>query len=330
VSDKNTAPVPRGQSYVVTDLGTLGGSLGSSAEAINSSGQVVGRSFTPDNATYHATLFSGTGSNNIDLGNFSDSPDNNISEAQGINDSGGIIGVSAAPPLRAALFSGTGSGNIDLGALNDSPLDSAAYAINNAGEIVGFAEGAGNGHATLFSGTGSNNIDLGTLGGATRTAYAVNNSSQIVGKAATAQQADRATLFGGTNFDLGTLGGFNSSAYGINDAGQIVGWGIRDGASRAFRLDPGQPYSAVIQQPINADGSSVFNGSRGVIPVKFKLMGLCAGNSTLVARIFLAKITNAVLGTEVEATSTSAADTGNTFRYDATSGTVIVHGDSWR
>ena len=139
VSDKNTAPVPRGQSYVVTDLGTLGGSLGSSAEAINSSGQVVGRSFTPGNATYHATLFSGTGSNNIDLGNFSDSPDNNISEAQGINDSGGIIGVSAAPPLRAALFGGTGSGNIDLGALNDSPLDSAAYAINNAGEIVGFA-----------------------------------------------------------------------------------------------------------------------------------------------------------------------------------------------
>src|SRR5438132_2056417 len=117
-------------------------------------------------------------------------PTTGISEAQGINDSGGIIGVSAAPPLRAALFGGTGSGNIDLGALNDSPLDSAAYAINNAGEIVGFAEGAGNGHATLFSGTGSNNIDLGTLGGATSTAYAVNNSSQIVGKAATAQQAD--------------------------------------------------------------------------------------------------------------------------------------------
>jgi probable HAF family extracellular repeat protein len=223
VSDKNTAPVPLVQSYIVTDLGTLGGSLGSSAEAINSSGHVVGRSFTPGNATYHATLFSGTGSNNIDLGNLHNPPDNSISEAQGINDSGGIIGVSAAPPLRATLFSGTGSDNIDLGALNNSSLASAAYAINNAGEIVGFAEGAGNGHATHFSGTGSNNIDLGTLGGADSTAYAVNNSGQIVGKATTAQQADRATLFGGTNFDLGTLGGFNSSAYGINDAGQIVG-----------------------------------------------------------------------------------------------------------
>ena len=88
---------------------------------------------------------------------------------------------------------------------------------------MGFAEGAGNGHATRFSGTGSNNIDLGTLGRANSTAYAVNNSGQIVGKATTARQADRATLFGGTNFDLGTLGGFNSSAYGINDAGHIVG-----------------------------------------------------------------------------------------------------------
>jgi len=27
----------------------------------------------------------------------------------------------------------------------------------------------------------------------------------------------------------------------------------------------------VIQQPINTDGSSVFSGSKGVIPVKFKL-----------------------------------------------------------
>jgi hypothetical protein len=31
------------------------------------------------------------------------------------------------------------------------------------------------------------------------------------------------------------------------------------------------PYSAAIQSPVNADGSSVFNASRGVVPVKFTL-----------------------------------------------------------
>ena len=34
------------QTYVVKDLGTLGGSLGSAANAINGSGQVVGYAFT--------------------------------------------------------------------------------------------------------------------------------------------------------------------------------------------------------------------------------------------------------------------------------------------
>jgi probable HAF family extracellular repeat protein len=223
------APALRAQSYIVKDLGTLGGSLGSSADAINSSGQVVGRSFTTGNAAAHATLFSGTGSNNIDLGNLSDPANSSTSEAYGINDSGQVIGFAgggAAGVSRATLFSGTGSGNTDLGTLNGSTSTSFGYAINNAGQMVGQAQGAGSGHATLYSGTGSGNTDLGTLGGASSFAYANNNSGQIVGDATTAAQADRATLFSGTgtgNLDLGTLGGFNSQAYGINDAGQIVG-----------------------------------------------------------------------------------------------------------
>jgi len=70
-----------------------------------------------------------------------------------------------------------------------------------------------------------------------------------------------------------------------------------------------------VLQPINGDGSSIFKlGS--TVPVKFKLTSPCAPNGTLTAKIFLASITDSILGTEVEATSTSAADTGNTFRYD--------------
>jgi len=79
-----------------------------------------------------------------------------------------------------------------------------------------------------------------------------------------------------------------------------------------------------VLQPINGDGSSVFKlGS--TVPVKFKLTSPCVPIGTLTAKIFLAKITNSILGTEVEATSTSAADTGNTFRYDASGDQYIYN-----
>jgi lysophospholipase L1-like esterase len=72
-------------------------------------------------------------------------------------------------------------------------------------------------------------------------------------------------------------------------------------------------------QPVNADGSSVFKlGS--TVPVKFKLAD-SAGTpiATAVATLTTAKVANSIEGTEVEAVSTSAASTGNQFRYDATS-----------
>ena len=72
------------------------------------------------------------------------------------------------------------------------------------------------------------------------------------------------------------------------------------------------PWSGVLQ-PINQDGSSIFKlGS--TIPVKFRLTNECA-NVSLVAKIYLRKIDNGIEGTQLEATSTSAADTGNTFRW---------------
>ena len=220
------APSARSESYIVQDLGTLGGTLGSAANAINNSGQVVGYAFTTDNAGLHATLFSGTGSNNTDLGGLAGAANDN-GEAYGINDSGQIIGHATAPAgnVHATLFSGTGSNNTDLGTLGGT-FSSGRAINNNTGQMVGVAD-AGQDHATRFSGTGSGNTDLGGVGGgAAGIAYANNKSGQIVGQATTAAQAGHATLFSGTgsgNLDLGTLGGFNSSAYGMNDGGQIVG-----------------------------------------------------------------------------------------------------------
>lgn len=77
-------------------------------------------------------------------------------------------------------------------------------------------------------------------------------------------------------------------------------------------------WSGVLQ-PINADGSSVFK--RGsTVPVKFKLTGADAAITNLNARLYIAQSDAVDPSATNEAVSTSSADTGNTFRYDATAG----------
>lgn len=67
-------------------------------------------------------------------------------------------------------------------------------------------------------------------------------------------------------------------------------------------------------QPINPDGSSVFKlGS--TVPVKFELTGASDCIRNLGAKLTVTKVGDTVAGTVVEATSNSAADSGNTFRY---------------
>ena len=59
--------------------------------------------------------------------------------------------------------------------------------------------------------------------------------------------------------------------------------------------------------------------------MKFKLTGACAGIANFNAQIYIAQVSNNVVGTDQEATSTSAADTGNTFRYDPTNDQYIFN-----
>ncbi len=74
-------------------------------------------------------------------------------------------------------------------------------------------------------------------------------------------------------------------------------------------------YSGVLQ-PINIDGSSIFK-MKSTVPIKFQLTD-SQGNfvSNAKCSLYVTKISNGILGTELEATSTSAADSGNLFRYD--------------
>lgn len=72
---------------------------------------------------------------------------------------------------------------------------------------------------------------------------------------------------------------------------------------------------AQIQQPINADGSSVFNAKRGVVPIKFNLMkdGVATCNLPP-ATLSLNSLSSGIVGTVTESTYTMAADSGSNFR----------------
>jgi probable HAF family extracellular repeat protein len=217
------------QNYTVTDLGVFPTSPSygySSAAAISPSGSVVGATLaTP--ATDHATLFSGTGSGNTDLGAYLFGTS---SYTTGINAAGSIVGyANKLGQNRATLYTQTGL--IDLGTLTpDNSGRSYAYAINASGTIVGTAESASAlERATLFSSNGSGNINLGGLpGGSYSQANAINTAGTIVGYASTPVGIPHATLFrrdGSGNLDLGTLAGptGTSNATAINDLGTIVG-----------------------------------------------------------------------------------------------------------
>jgi probable HAF family extracellular repeat protein len=201
----------------MTDLGTLPGKNQSSASGINDSGQVVGESDTSGDL-FRAFLYSAGVM--TDLGAL---PGGNESQAHGINNSGQVVGISdIAPgvfPSYGFLYSNGGMTNLgnvnpiainnvgqivgnagnrhgflysngvttDLGTLPGDSA-SAAVAINDSGQIVGYSYiyqgGVGNAHAFLHS--GGKLIDLNTLlpsnsGWTLQEATAINNQGQIIG-----------------------------------------------------------------------------------------------------------------------------------------------------
>jgi hypothetical protein len=88
--------------------------------------------------------------------------------------------------------------------------------------------------------------------------------------------------------------------------------------ARTFALPSRAPFTAMIQQPIDVDGSSVFRASRGVIPVKFSLA--VGGSSTCTlppATIAVTRLAGAVTGVVNESDYLSPADSGSNFRVDS-------------
>ena len=278
------------------DLGELG--LGfSTAKGINRSGQVVG------NSSGHAFR---TGPNRPikpatdDLGTLG----GNLSQAGGINALGQVVGISSLPGETAyRAFRTRPNRHIhpatdDLGTLGGSFSD--ASRINDFGQVVGSSSLAGDIVSHAFRTAFHRSInpatdDLGTLGGTVSAASGINDYGQVTGWSYLAgDSASHPFLYdGGSMHDLTTVTGSGTGCemvadstgiVDINDAGQIVADAICSGETHAVRLDP--IYHAFVQQPINADGSSVFKNKRGTIPVKFRLTQYNARTCNLLPATF--------------------------------------------
>jgi probable HAF family extracellular repeat protein len=249
-------------SYTITNLGTLGGPgeyPQTQPEAINASGQVTGFSYTSTVVTVpckthykpprmcsfhpqHAFLYSnGT---MTDLGSLGGVDQGSTGFA--INLSGQVAGLSAtttAGVVHAALWTGTTT--VDLGAL--APLSSgswsAAFGINDSGQMVGSWAPSQNtrgteSHPWLYSNGTMTSLPVPSgLTAPSCEAIAINNNGQILGDCTTASGVGPALLWqNGTVTTLATLGGLHVTyATAINNNGQIVGYGTTStGATQGF------------------------------------------------------------------------------------------------
>ncbi len=200
-------------SYVVTDLGTLGGTF-SLGYALNSYGHVTGWSTTANNAAQHAFLYDGV---MHDLGSLNGMD----TFGYGINDSGQVAGsATKGGAQRAFLYDGSMH---DIGTLSGNLA--WGYGINNSGVVSGYSSAVDNFgnniHAFTYDGTMH---DVGTFGGRFTSysfGHGINDSGQVTGYAG----PGRGFIYDGTLHQLGNLpGGSASYGYGINNNGQITGY----------------------------------------------------------------------------------------------------------
>jgi probable HAF family extracellular repeat protein len=209
--------------YIVTDLGTLGGT-GSSGLAINSIGQVTGDSGTAGDAQSHAFVWTPTIPNGP-TGTMRDIGTLGGTQSQGvaINASGQVTGDSLTAgdqALHAFLYDGTMH---DLGAVGDR--SSNGIGINNVGHVVGVASDGATYRAFLNDGARhylvSDEDGPSSVAGINASGQVIINRRQPFGSFLWTPTTPNGAS--GTAVSLGHLSGFETNANAINNLGQVTG-----------------------------------------------------------------------------------------------------------
>jgi probable HAF family extracellular repeat protein len=154
-----------------------------------------------------------------DLGSFG----GGSGQANGINESGQVVGYATTADARGHAFLWDGGVLTDLGTLGGR--GSVANAVNQEGQVVGFSD-TGTVPVRAFLWQDGVLTDL-APGSRYSVAYGINDAGQVVGFAEPPPGSGPGGAFlwqDGVLTDLGTLpGGLGSEAFHINDAGQVVG-----------------------------------------------------------------------------------------------------------
>lgn len=235
----------------------------STANAVNASGQIVGKQ--------HIVIrLPASGSTSTSIGNLRETSRAYIATANSARDLGALLGGAA----------------------------STATALNAAGVVVGWSEFGSidnRSHHAFRWQAGSGMVDLGTLGGTESEATGINDAGQVVGFAQNQTQQKHAVVWNGTTVkDLGTLGGAESRALGVN-GNRVIGTSLTgSGLARAFLYDLASNTMSDLNtllpansgwilteaRAVNASGSVVGMGTLNGVPQGFILSSLNVATAT--------------------------------------------------
>jgi probable HAF family extracellular repeat protein len=134
-----------------------------------------------------------------------------------------------------------GDPGTDLGVFAGGTERSWGFAINDSGQVTGYASNPVDGAELSFR-TSPNGLisDPGTsLGGTANKGLAINSSGQVAGNNGHAYRTTAHGLITDPGTDFGSYGGTYSYAFGINDLGQVTGFAtFPNGNFHAYRTSP--------------------------------------------------------------------------------------------